>query len=77
MKCIVRKLILRKLNQFLDAKRNDVAKAKAQADLWLGRAKMVVQRLEGLSKALEDGKIDDAEINRAVEDIQSMVEAWR
>ena len=77
MNCMLRKLILGKINDVVGAKKEGVEKARAQVALWTRRAKAVCQALESLSAKLEDSKLDPDELEAAVTDLKTLVENWK
>ena len=76
MKCMVRKLIISALNDFLELRREDVAKARERAKLWNDRAQKFTTLLGSLLAKLDDGKVTDDEVTELVREIQAVVGEW-
>lgn len=77
MNCVLRKFILSKLNDFLEMKQEDVTKAKNLVELWNTRAQKVSMALSSLLQKLDDGKVDEEEIEQAVDEIRRLVGEWK
>lgn len=77
MNCVLRKFIIGKLNDFLEMKQEDVAKAKNLVELWNTRAQKVSLALSSLLQKLDDGKVDEEEIEQAVDEIRRLVGEWK
>jgi endonuclease III len=77
MNCVLRKFIIGKLNDFLEMKQEDVAKAKNLVELWNTRAQKVSLALQSLLQKLDDGKVDEEEIEQAVDEIRRLVGEWK
>ena len=77
MNCMLRKLILKKLNGLLEDNKDKVQESKKSVDLWLSRAEQITNCLKSLSEKLDDNKIDDKEIEETVSQIKALVEGWK
>lgn len=77
MNCVLRKFIIGKLNDFLEMKQEDVMKAKNLVELWNTRAQKVSMALSSLLQKLDDGKVDEEEIEQACDEIRRLVGEWK
>jgi len=77
MNCVLRKFIIGRLNDLLEAKQEDVQKAKEMVELWNGRAQKVSQALSAILSKLDDNKLDDEELEQAVDELRRLVGEWK
>lgn len=54
-----------------------MAKAKNLVELWNTRAQKVSMALSSLLAKLDDGKVDEEEIEQAVDEIRRLVGEWK
>lgn len=76
MRCMVRKLIISALNDFLELRREDVEKARERAKLWNDRARKFTALMGSLLAKLDDGKVTDDEVTELVREIQAVAGEW-
>lgn len=76
MNCMLRKFILKKVNEVLKEKKTSVDACKKTVDLWQSRVQLVLDATRSLSQKLDDGKIDDAEIEAFIEELKKTIESW-
>ena len=69
-----KKYIVNALNDTLEAKAKDVAKAKTFIQTWLARVKVVLAALEKALAYLEDNKLDDTEVEEIVKTVENALE---
>ena len=77
MNCLLRKFILKQLNNLLETYRDDVEQTREKVKVWLGRADAVNDFLKGLDEKLADNNITDDEVKSAVEEFKQIIEKWR
>lgn len=77
MNCLLRKFILKQLNNLLETYRDDVEQTREKVKVWLGRADSVSGFLKGLDEKLADNNITDDEVKSAVEEFKQIIEKWR
>lgn len=73
MNCILRKLLLDRLNKLIETYKTDIDGSRKTVETWLARTTAVAQYVKSLSDALEDGKIDETEVENAVQRIKDLV----
>lgn len=76
MKCIARKFILSQANKLLEAYKDGIDEAKSKVKTWTTRARSLADCLDSLLQKLEDGRIDEEEMKKAVEEVKQLVEKW-
>lgn len=72
----VKRIILKKLNNLLKDYRDDVDKARDILDLWIGRIERISNYLKSLMDKIDDGVIDEGEVESAIEDAKDLVKEW-
>lgn len=71
--CIVKKIVLKKLNELLKEYDGNIDKAKETIRLWLKRVNLVSGCLETLLKKLDDGELTADEVKDAIKDVQDLI----
>ena len=69
-------IALKSVNEFLEKNREDLDLVKVKLDLWLSRAKKVLELLERADKALEDNRLTQDEIEELYEEAEENVKSW-
>ena len=77
MNCLLRKFILKQLNNLLETYKDDVEQTREKVKVWLGRADSISGFLKGLDEKLADNNITDDEVESAVEEFKQIIEKWR
>ena len=54
MNCMLRKFILKKINQILKEKKTSVESCKKTVDLWQSRTQLILDSVKSLSQKLDD-----------------------
>ena len=55
MNCMLRKFILKKVNEILKEKKTSVDACKKTVDLWQSRVQLILDSVKSLSQKLDDG----------------------
>lgn len=76
MNCMLRKFILKKVNEILKEKKTSVESYKKTVDLWQSRVQLILDSVKSLSQKLDDGQIDDKEIESFVDELKQTIESW-
>lgn len=76
MNCLVKKLVLKNLNKFLDNYKDNVETSRKNVKVWLDRAETITKFLNMLSAQLEDGNISEDELKETVEGLKNIVQTW-
>lgn len=76
MNCMLRKFILKKVNEVLKEKKTSVEACKKTVDLWQSRVQLVLDAVKSLSQKLDDGQLSDNEIETFVNELKKTVESW-
>jgi uncharacterized protein YjiS (DUF1127 family) len=69
-------LALKSVNEFLEKNRENLDLVKVKLDLWLSRAKKVLELLERADKSLEDNRLTQDEIEEIYEEALENVKSW-
>lgn len=75
-KCILKKFILKKINELLSDYDTNVTKAKQTLELWSTRAQKILDCLKKMLEKLEDNQVSDEEVEQAVDELKTLVEGW-
>lgn len=73
---LVKKVILGKVNDLLEANQDNVVKVKNTIDTWVGRLQKILDCLKNILSKLDDNKLDSEEIDDSVAEIQKVVKQW-
>lgn len=76
MNCMLRKFILKKVNEILKEKKTSVEACKKTVDLWQSRVQLILDAVKSLSQKLDDGQLSDNEIEAFVNELKKTVESW-
>lgn len=76
LKWIAKKYVLSMANDLLDKYKEDVGSALTTLNLWIGRLERVLNTLRCIAAKLDDGKIDDKEMEESVDQINKLVKEW-
>ena len=71
-----KRIILKKLNGLLKDYRDDVDKVRDILDLWIGRMERLLNYLKSLMEKIDDGVLDEGEIESAIDDAKELVKEW-
>ena len=74
MNCILRKFIIRTLNNLLSAYKSDVESARNKVRVWLLRTDAITAFLGDLSLKLDDSNLTEEELESIVERIKQIEE---
>ena len=70
--CIVKRIVVKKLNKLLKDFDGDVDKAKETIRVWLNRVNLVSSCLEKLLAKVDDKELTPEEIEQAVKDLEQL-----
>lgn len=76
-KCILRKFILKKINELLSDYDTNVTKAKQALELWSTRAQKILDCLKKMLEKLEDNQVSAEEVEQAVDELKVLVQEWK
>ena len=76
IKWMTKKYLVGKLNDLLADYKGNVDKASSTITLWISRLEKILACLKSILAKLDDGKIDSAEIDDTVEDVEAVIKAW-
>lgn len=76
MNCMLRKFIIGQVNKVLEERKDSIDKTRETVKLWTDRTQKVLGCLQSILAKLEDNKIDDNEIEEAIEQLSSLVKGW-
>ena len=73
---IVKKVIMGKVNDLLEEYKGDVSKVKDTLQLWIARLEKILSCFKSLLTKLDDGKIDDEEIDETAAEVENLIKEW-
>ena len=76
IKWIAKKFIIGKVNDLLEEYQDNIGKVKSTLLIWTERLEKVLACLKKALAKLDDGKIDEEELQQAVDDVTSLVKEW-
>ena len=76
-KCILKKFILKKINELLSDYDTNVTKAKQALELWSTRAQKILDCLKKMLEKLEDNQVSAEEVEQAVDELKVLVQEWK
>ena len=76
-KCILRKFILKKINELLSDYDTNVTKAKQALELWSTRAQKILDCLKKMLEKLEDNQVSAEEVEQAIDELKVLVQEWK
>lgn len=76
-KCILRKFILKKINELLSDYDTNVTKAKQALELWSTRAQKILDCLKKMLEKLEDNQVSAEEVEQALDELKVLVQEWK
>lgn len=77
MNCLLRKFILKKVNEVLKEKKTSIEVVRSAVSVWQSRAQALLDLVSSLKQKLDDNKIDDAEIEAFAAEVKKFVEEWK
>ena len=73
---IVKKVIMGKVNDLLEEYKGNVSKVKDTLQLWIARLEKILSCFKSLLTRLDDGKIDDEEIDETAAEVENLIKEW-
>ena len=70
------RIVLKKLNGLLKEYSKDVDKVRDILDLWIGRIERLLNYLKSLMDKIDDGVLDEGEMESAIDDAKELVKEW-
>ena len=70
--CIVKRIVVKKLNKLLKEYDGDIDKAKETIRTWLKRVNLVSSCLEKLLAKIDDKELTAEEIEQAIKDLEQL-----
>ena len=69
-------MIISKINGFLDDYKDNVSDAKKTLELWISRLEKIIASFKTILAKLDDGKIEEEELDQIVETISKAVKEF-
>lgn len=76
IKWIVQKVIIGKINDFLDTYKDNIANSKKTLELWISRLEKILAAFKTILAKLDDGKLDEEEIDQIAETVQKTIKEF-
>lgn len=75
-KWILTKLILGYVNGLLEKYKSDVSTVRGTLILWIARLETVANCFKSFLQKLDDGKLDETEVDETMDSIGNLVKNW-
>lgn len=76
IKWAVKHYLIGKINSLLVTYKSDVDGVTNTLTLWIGRLERILSCLRATLAKLDDGRIDETEIDQAVADVEEVIKGW-
>ena len=76
MNCLLRKFILRQINQLLEDHKDNIESTKDKVWVWMKRADAINKFLQGLYEKLSDNNLTEDELKASIEGLKNIVQTW-
>ena len=76
IKWAIQKWIIGQMNSLLTKYRNDIDKVKDILQKWISRLEKILSCFKSMLSKLDDGKIDEEEIDMTIEEVSEVVKQW-
>lgn len=73
---IVKKVIVKKINDLLKQYKDNVDKVRATLNLWIERIKNVLACFESLLAKIDDNELDAEELKQTTDEVSKLVKEW-
>ncbi len=73
---LAKKYVLGTVNDLLMEYKEDVNKVTSTLNLWIARLEKVTNLLRRIGARVDDGKIDDEEVEVSVGEISEVIKSW-
>lgn len=73
---LAKKYVLGAVNDLLMEYKEDVNKVTTTLNLWIERLEKIANLLRRIGARVDDGKIDDEEIEVSVDEISDVIKGW-
>ena len=73
---LAKKYVLGAVNDLLKEYKEDVNKVTTTLNLWIERLEKIANLLRRIGARVDDGKIDDEEIEVSVDEISDVIKGW-
>lgn len=73
---LAKKYVLGAVNDLLMEYKEDVNKVTSTLNLWIERLEKIANLLRRIGARVDDGKIDDEEIEVSVDEISDVIKGW-
>lgn len=72
----VKKYVIGKVNKVLDQYKDNVDKMRDTLTVWIVRLEKVLSCFKGLLAKLDDGKLDNEEVDETIADVEQVIKEW-
>lgn len=73
---IAKKYIIKALEEYLENRKENLMVILCAVKSWTARLQIILDELNKISNRLEDGKIEDKEIDDSVKEIKDIIDSW-
>lgn len=72
----VKRYILSQINSLIKKYRKNVDEFRTVLENWIERIQKILEALKSINNRLDDGELDQQELNSSVDDIQKVIKEW-
>ena len=76
IKWFVKKYIMGHVNGLIHVNQENIINTKNTIDTWIGRLEKILQGFKSMLQRLDDGKIDDDELEDTIQDVSDIIRNW-
>ena len=76
IKWAIKKYVISKVNSLLDQYKDNIDKVKDTLQTWIARLEKILSCFKSTLAKLDDGKIDNEEIDQTVAEVEEVVKSW-
>lgn len=76
IKWAIKKYVISKVNGLLDEYKDNIGKVKDTLQTWIARLEKIIACFKTALAKLDDGKIDNDEIDQTIAEIEKVVKSW-
>lgn len=76
IKWAVKHYLIGKINSLLETYKSNVDGVSTTLTVWIGRLERILACLRATLAKLDDGRVDETEIDQAVADVEEVIRGW-
>lgn len=76
VKWFAKRYVIGMLNDMLEQYKDNVSKVRDTLKTWIARFDKILFMFRSLLEKLEDNKIDDAEVDQTIVEVENIIKEW-